>query len=176
MERVQGGSGGFDRGVDLGEAVHELVGCTHRLLSHSWGEHPLHGEGSLNVGQFHGGVAPNVTAAEAHAQILIRTVEPFEVVRDRVASCLGENVTFEGEPFGYAPVEFRVPDGADSQVVAFGTDAPYLGKWGTPLLFGPGTILDAHTDHEKVGKRDLAAAVEQHIATVRHLLAEGDAR
>lgn len=157
-------------------AVHELVGCTHRLLSHSWGNHPLHGEGSLNVGEFHGGVAPNVTAAEAHAQVLIRTVEPFDVVRERVASCLGDNVRFAEEPIGYAPVEFRVPDGEPSQVVAFGTDAPYLGRFGTPVLFGPGAILDAHTDHEKIGKRDLEAAVHRHVETVRALLAEGAAR
>ena len=156
-------------------AVHELVGCTHRLLSEQWGRHELHGEGSLNVGEIRGGVAPNVTAAHAEAQILIRTVEPFERVLERVEGCLGEHVEFANRPFGYAPVEFEVPEGEPSQVVAFGTDAPYLGNWGRPLLFGPGAILDAHTDHEKVGKKDLEAAVARHVKTARTLLEKLDA-
>ena len=38
-------------------------------------------------------------------------------------------------------------------------DAPHLPAWGTPLLFGPGQISDAHTDHERVGHRELEAGV-----------------
>jgi len=155
-------------------AVHELVACTHRLLSASWGKHPVHGEGSLNVGQFSGGVAPNVTADQAEASLLIRTVEPFDEVHQRVSANLGEHVCFGKEPFGYAPIEFHVPAGEESETVAFGTDAPYLSNWGTPLLFGPGAIEDAHTDHEKVAKRDLVSAVERHVRVVRDLLAELD--
>lgn len=156
-------------------AVHELVSCTHGLLSDSWGEHPVHGKGSLNVGLFSGGTAPNVTADQASASLLIRTVEPFDEVRRRVEKHLNDNVRFEGEPFGYAPVDFHVPEGEEGQTVAFGTDAPYLSNWGMPILFGPGAIEDAHTDHEKVGKRDLALAVERHVELVRGLLAELDA-
>ena len=122
-----------------------------------------------------GGVAPNVVAANARAEILIRTVEPFDVVQARVESCLNEHVAFRGAPFGYAPVEFRVPDGEEPLNVAFGTDAPYLGNWGTPLLCGPGSIDDAHTDHEKVGKRELEEAVERHVRAARDLLAGLDA-
>ena len=32
---------------------------------------------------------------------------------------------------------------------------PFLTKWGTPLLLGPGTIHVAHTDHEHVAIADL---------------------
>ena len=133
--------------------------------------HPVHGEGSLNVGMFSGGVAPNVTADQAQASVLIRTVEPFDTVHERVAASLGEHVQFKDQPFGYAPIEFHVPEGEESETVAFGTDAPYLSNWGTPLLFGPGAIEDAHTDHEKVAKRDLMNAVERHVRVVRDLLA-----
>ena len=37
-------------------------------------------------------------------------------------------------------------------------------------------ILDAHTDHEKVSKRELAACVERHVATVKGLLARTETR
>ena len=39
--------------------------------------------------------------------------------------------------------------------VAFGTDVPHMPRWGRPLLYGPGSILDAHTEHEKVRKQDI---------------------
>ena len=47
------------------------------------------------------------------------------------------------------------------------------GKHGKPLLFGPGSILDAHTDHEKISKRDLAAAVETYKRMVMRLKESG---
>ena len=71
----------------------------------------------------------------------------------------------------YGPVRFHVPEGEASEVVAFGTDAPHMRSWGQPLLFGCGSILDAHTDHEKVEKRELAECVDRHVRTVHELLA-----
>ena len=58
----------------------------------------------------------------------------------------------------------------DAPVVAFGTDAPFLTNWGTPLLFGPGSILDAHTDHERLSKASFEEAVGRYERTVRELL------
>jgi acetylornithine deacetylase/succinyl-diaminopimelate desuccinylase-like protein len=40
---------------------------------------------------------------------------------------------------------------------------PYLSAWGQPLLIGPGSILDAHTDHERVSKHELSNAVELYV-------------
>jgi acetylornithine deacetylase len=54
--------------------------------------------------------------------------------------------------------------------VAFGTDIPSLTTLGKPLLLGPGSIHDAHTDHEKVGKDELEEAVELYCRIGRLLL------
>ena len=51
-------------------------------------------------------------------------------------------------------------EGFETAVVAFTTDIPLLTIWGKPLLFGPGSILDAHTAGEKISKRELTAAVD----------------
>jgi acetylornithine deacetylase/succinyl-diaminopimelate desuccinylase-like protein len=40
-------------------------------------------------------------------------------------------------------------------------------------LIGPGSILDAHTDHERIAKSDLTAAVDLYAHLVRTLLAGG---
>jgi acetylornithine deacetylase len=161
---------------DLGpSAVHELVHCAHRLLSESWGEHPLLGAGTLNIGVLHGGVAANVVADEATADVLIRTVEPLSDVRARLERCLGPHVRVAENSKGYAPVEFGVPVGEEGIMIAFGTDAPHMPRWGSPLLYGPGSIQDAHTDHEKVKQSDIELATARHVKTARELLARSHA-
>ena len=158
---------------DVGpSAVHELVGALSRLLVAGWGSHPRFGEGTLNVGCVHGGVAGNVVADRAEADLVLRTVEPAEVVAERLRACLGEHTELSFSK-GYGPCEFEVPAGAGSEpiVVAFGTDAPFLGRWGRPLLYGPGSITDAHTDHEKLTRRSFEQSVADYESTARELLA-----
>jgi hypothetical protein len=43
--------------------------------------------------------------------------------------------------------------------VAFGTDIKSLKSFGKPLLLGPGSIHDAHTSGEKIGKREAEESV-----------------
>ncbi|HVS31279.1 MAG TPA: hypothetical protein VMS98_07465 [Thermoanaerobaculia bacterium] len=63
-----------------------------------------------------------------------------------------------------------VPAGAASAVVSFNTDVPHLGNLGKPLLFGPGSILDAHGANEKISKKELLAAVGTYEEMVVSLL------
>jgi acetylornithine deacetylase len=63
---------------------------------------------------------------------------------------------------------FSVP-GFEETVVRFTTDVPYLANWGKPLLLGPGSILDAHTDHERVSKRELEDAVHLYVKLATEL-------
>ena len=151
-------------------AVHEIVGVAHRLLAQRWGEHPVLGPGTLNIGQISGGVAANVVAESATADLLVRAVEPIEVVKKRVDSCLTSNVEVALTSKAHSPVEFTVPEGHAGIPVAFGTDVPHMPRWGKPILYGPGSILDAHTDHEKVSKRDLAEAAHEYERVVRWAL------
>jgi acetylornithine deacetylase len=69
--------------------------------------------------------------------------------------------------------------GFEPSVVRFTTDIPYLSNWGAPLLLGPGSILDAHTDHERVSKRELSEAVDLYVRLAQTLslsAAEGAGR
>ena len=75
----------------------------------------------------------------------------------------------------YAPIEFVVPEGHEGPVVAFGTDAPWLDRWGKPLLYGPGSILDAHTADEKLELSSFEQAIADYERTARELLAKADA-
>ena len=150
-------------------AIHELVAALGRVLGEDWSEHPRFGRGTVNVGGIGGGLAPNVVAPEAEAQVMLRIVEDPQAVTDRLRGLLGEHVDLE-EGVNYGPVRFHVPEGQDSIAVAFGTDAPHLGRWGTPLLYGPGSILDAHTAGEKLTLASFDQAVADYAATAADLL------
>ncbi|HED65585.1 MAG TPA: M20/M25/M40 family metallo-hydrolase [Planctomycetes bacterium] len=155
-------------------AIHELVSAIGAMLSDSWGEHPVFGEGTINFGEIRGGLAANVVAPEAVASVLVRAVEDPEIVEERLRSHLGENVELISGK-GYGPIAFHVPEGREGPVVAFGTDAPFLRGWGTPLLYGPGSIRDAHTDHELVTVASFERAVADYEHAARELLDRIDA-
>jgi 5-methyltetrahydropteroyltriglutamate--homocysteine methyltransferase len=56
------------------------------------------------------------------------------------------------------------PDGPiESAVFPFTTDIPFLDRWGVPLLFGPGSILVAHTSEEHLDLGELEAAVGKYV-------------
>ena len=59
--------------------------------------------------------------------------------------------------------------GLETTVVAFATDIPALPSWGTPYLFGPGSIQVAHRDDEFVDIAELNAAVDSYERIVRML-------
>jgi len=59
----------------------------------------------------------------------------------------------------------------ETSVVAYTTDIPaFNGTWGTPYLFGPGSIHVAHTDQEHISKREILAAIESYQTIAKHLL------
>jgi acetylornithine deacetylase len=155
-------------------AVHELVHSLHRMLEDGWGTHELFGEGTINFGAIQGGVAANVVAPTAEATVLVRAVEEPAAVERRLRRHLGEHVELRPQK-SYGPVEFAMPAGREGPVVAFGTDAPFLDGWGRRLLYGPGSILDAHTADEKITVESFERGVADYAATARELLARADA-
>ena len=156
---------------DVGpSAIHELVRASARILELDLGEDPELGRATVNLGTIAGGLATNVVAPHATCELLARVVHPPAEVEARLRSCLGAHVHLVVPNANYPPVRFHVPDAEPSIVVAFGTDAPHLGRFGTPLLFGCGAILDAHTEGEKVAVADLGRCAARHVDLVQGLL------
>ncbi|MGB7266283.1 MAG: M20/M25/M40 family metallo-hydrolase [Terracidiphilus sp.] len=155
---------------ELGDsAVHKLVQVLARLLALDLPVTEDVGPSTLNIGQIHGGHAPNVIADKAEAQVLIRLVGDSAAVRAAVveaAAGLAE-VDFTLEiPF----VRLRAVEGVPTMVAKFTTDIPQLSNWGEPLLLGPGNIHVAHTPYEKLAKKELLEAVELYIWVAKKLL------
>jgi len=155
---------------ELGEsAVHKMVQVLARLLKIELPVTEDVGPSTLNIGQVHGGHAPNVIADQAEAQVLVRLVGDSAPVRAAIleaAAGLAE-VDFTLEiPF----VRLRAVEGLPTMVAKFTTDVPQLSNWGEPLLLGPGNIHVAHTPHEKLAKRELLEAVQMYIQVAKRLL------
>jgi len=128
------------------------------------------GRTTMNIGFISGGVAANVIPPNAEAELMFRvvtdTVSLKRKIEDIVAGRTGIEYGFECNP-----VFMEKLDGFETTVVSFTTDIPMLTNWGRPLLFGPGSILDAHTAGEKISKRELAAAVDVYKQMVTNLKA-----
>jgi len=67
------------------------------------------------------------------------------------------------------PVRLSTLEGFEQMLARFTTDIPYLSNWGKALLIGPGSILVAHTDHERVSKSELLKAVDLYVNLVKRL-------
>jgi acetylornithine deacetylase len=126
------------------------------------------GRTHYTIGLIEGGVAPNVVSPHASAEVMFRTVGPAEDVLSAI-SVLSSLVTIE-EVLRVPHVRLHVVEGFESAVFPFTTDIPLLGRWGTPLLFGPGSFLVAHTDHEHLALDELHASVESYVRLARKCL------
>jgi len=126
------------------------------------------GATTLNIGLIKGGVATNVIAPAAEAELLFRIVTNADAVQRLFESTVNGRAAIDYS-FACDAVFMQPLDGFETEVVAFTTDIPLLTNWGKPLLFGPGSILDAHTAHEKISKSELLRAIEVYAAMTTRL-------
>jgi acetylornithine deacetylase len=117
-----------------------------------------------------GGLAPNVIAPEASADVLVRVAGSLEPISAEVRKRLGADIEVEVLSSN-AALKIHVPEGYRGEPVSFGSDVPYLREIGTTLLVGPGSIHDAHTEGERIGKQELEDAVQYYVALGEKLLA-----
>ena len=150
-------------------AVEKMLDVLADVRACDWPRDDFFGETTCNIGTIRGGTRPNVIPAEAAAELQIRLVTPSGTIREILEKVVAGRARVEylsaAEPVRMLPVE-----GFEREVVRFTTDIPYLSRWGRPLLLGPGSILDAHTDGERVSKRELEDAVGLYVRLVNSLL------
>ena len=155
---------------ELGDsAIHKLVAVLVKVLNMPLAEQEGIGVSTVNIGQIHGGHAPNVIADKAEAQVLVRTVTDSGPVRAQLTEIAGDQAEVEftlDQPF----VRLRAVEGLPTMVAKFSTDIPQLTNWGEPLLLGPGSIHVAHTPAERLAKKELLEAVELYIKVAKQLL------
>ena len=150
-------------------AIEKLLDVLNDIRKVSWPTDKFFGDTTCNIGVITGGTRPNVIPAHATAEIQIRLSVDADQVKKLVETAIGNRASFEYAS-AHDPVKLVSVPGFDGSVVRFTTDVPYLSNWGKPLLLGPGSILDAHTSHEKVLKKDLEKSVTLYTDLAKHLL------
>jgi acetylornithine deacetylase len=131
---------------------------------------PVLGGTTVNIGTIRGGTEANIVPAHAESELMLRLVSDVEPVKRLIeewANAGGAEVEFGS----YIPAQhFHTVPGFDVAPVAYTSDIPLLGRWGTPLLFGPGSIHVAHTMDEYIDVNELRASVDTYVRLARELL------
>jgi len=143
-------------------AITELVRLLAELDSLALPSDPDLGDTTINIGVISGGVADNVMAPAAEARLMARLVTPAEQVIALLKAWLRGRAQFE-QSITVPLVRLTVLPGFPTSVAAFATDIPKLPAWGTPYLFGPGSVHVAHRDDEHVKVAELRAAVDRYV-------------
>jgi acetylornithine deacetylase len=152
-------------------AIEDLVQLLAELLQLDWPRDAVLGLTSVNIGSISGGVADNVIAPAAEARLMFRLVTPAGEIRDRMERWLRGRAELEWGIM-VPPVKLGAVAGFATSVAAFATDIPALGYWGTPYLYGPGSIHVAHTPNECVSVKSLELAIEDYTRLGRAIAAE----
>jgi acetylornithine deacetylase len=152
-------------------AISALLDLLAELRSMKYAADPVFGETLCNIGIIEGGIKANVIPDFARSEIMFRCVEPVANLKGR----LDAMIAGRGEIhylFEAPAINLSVIDGFETTVVAFTSDVPSLSNWGHPYMVGPGSILDAHSDHERISKKQLVEGVDTYVRLARRLLAE----
>jgi acetylornithine deacetylase len=157
---------------ELGQsAIEALLDALEAIRKVPLPRDSLLGSSTINIGTISGGRAPNVVADSAKAEILVRMVGDAAPVREALARAVGRRAQLI-EVLFIPPIHFQGVDGMPTTVVSFTTDVPVFGhSWGEPLLLGPGSIHVAHTEDERISKRELSEAPAMYADVVKSLLA-----
>jgi acetylornithine deacetylase len=154
----------------LGEsAIKPMIALLPELETLELPKDDVLGQTTLNVGTLRAGTEANIVPAAAEAELMFRIVGDPEPVKTQVERWASGRAELE---YGsYIPAQhFHTIDGFEVAPVAYTSDIPLLGRWGTPLLFGPGSIHVAHTPDEFIDVGELRAAVGAYETIVRSVL------
>jgi len=151
-------------------AIEKLLDVLTDVRAVNWPRDEFFGETTCNIGVIGGGAASNIIPAHAEADLHIRLVNDSAIIKEILERIIAGRADVEYLSIA-EPVRMLAVENFPHEVVRFTTDIPHLTNWGTPLLLGPGSILNAHTTHERIGKREITDAIDLYMRLVETLLA-----
>ena len=180
-------SAGVNAIYRMARVVSVLEECASGLSAA--GEHPLCGPATLSVGRIDGGVSVNIVPESCSIEIdrRLRPGEMFAAVLEELRAFVTSRVSFlvefdapwiECPPFSDADNR-ELASGLLTHIAAvagprraigvpFGTHAAYTSAAGVPsVVFGPGSIEQAHTKDEFIEVEQLRAAAEIYYLVCR---------
>ncbi len=151
-------------------AVDKLLDALAKIRVMDFEDDPAWGKTLVNIGTIEGGVAHNVIPDSAEAVVSLRVGTNWPRVVEKLKGLSGGGVDVEVLSCAEPQALFTLP-GYEQVVLPYGTDIPNLVCFGKKLLLGPGSGETAHTDEDRVEKRQLIDAVGIYKRLARELLA-----
>lgn len=139
-------------------AIDPLVDALADLRKEAWPGDDTLGATTMNIGMIKGGFAANVVPDRAFAEVMFRVVTDQAEILERTREIVGNRAQIEVVTSNN-PTDLTTLPGYETAVIAFNTDIPYFNFNGKALLWGAGSILDAHTADEKIHVDDLKQAI-----------------
>jgi acetylornithine deacetylase len=172
LEIRTAGKRGHSAYPHVGEsAIVKLLDILNDIRALLLPEHAILGKTTCNIGTISGGIQANVIPDAAVAELMFRTVTDTGAVRELIVKTINGRGSVR-TVFECEPLLLEAVPGFETEVMAFTTDIPLLDNWGKPSLLGPGSILDAHTENEKISKKQLTDSVGLYVELAKRLLAE----
>lgn len=161
-------SGYPEQGVSAVETFRRFLDA---LDASAFPEDALLGRTVWNVGRLVSDNPQNILSDSLDFRLYFRTTFASDAAVCRRMEELGEMDFVEVEALGGdVPREYMTLEGFPSAPVSFGSDAPHLDNFGKRAIFGPGSILSAHTDGEYVMVEDLRYATEAYVAMYEKII------
>ena len=155
--------------AELGDsAIDKLLDNLESLRRIEWPVDPVLGPGTCSIGTIEGGRAANVISDHAAAAVAIRVVSDLDDTKKLALGALDDQVKVKIKTETPA-LHLKALPGFETTIVKYTTDIPKLTNWGQPLLIGPGSIHHAHTEGERIPKKELVEAVGLYQKLVKQL-------
>lgn len=127
----------------------------------------------LNAGIIEGGVASNVSADSAKAEVCVRYIGDPELILKKISSSIQSTCSRKGDYVlpskFFVPTEFK----DDSVKVSFCSDASILQEnFDHVMLFGSGSIKQAHEQDEYLDLKELEIGKDKIVAGIQSALME----
>jgi len=151
-------------------AIEPMLALLPTLATLELPSDPVLGETTYNIGTIRGGTEANIVPGSCEAEVMFRLVGEVQDVKRRLSAWAG-NVGLLEWGSTIPAQRFHVLPGFEVAAMSYTSDIPLLDRWGTPLLYGPGSIHVAHTPQEHVDVTELRGAVDAYCRMVRSLLA-----
>lgn len=136
-------------------AVERMIKFVNRLSHIRFEYDKVLGSTTYNYSHLNSDNANNVVPDDVSLNIYFRTTWKSNRMIKEVLWGLADELTDISFGSNDEPLRYYTLPGFETDIVAYGTDAPSLFKLGKPLLYGPGSILTAHTEHEHIHIDDL---------------------
>jgi acetylornithine deacetylase len=143
------------------DANRALLECCSELLSCDFGfEQALGGKACINLGLISGGVATNVVSPKATLCACLRTVKPNSEAKEQLALVAEKYRAALKFSFDCPPAALLPIPGFQADAVSFCSDLPNFSSLeAVSVLYGPGSIHQAHGSAEYVEEAELYQAV-----------------